>query len=188
MPEARFTSHLAAAGLTLAGIDLCKQEFAGSFGAAARRAVNLTTEQACLFTAAPGGTPALDRPDADRSLLRITRWRPSPSWQQPHARENNPVAPTSLPGQAFAHQDERRGRASLGLWSHPGTYLIEARGYAYPLPAVGGHLPKRPVGHGPGRAPVRCALHHRAGNAAGSRHREACEYYPPDGDPPARRA
>ena len=139
MPEARFTSDLAAAGLTLAGIDSCKQEFTVSFAAAARRAVNLTREQACLFTAASGGTTALDRPDADRSLLRITRWRPSPSWQQPHAHENDPVAPTSLPGQAFAHQDERRGRASLGLQSHPSTYLIEARGYAYPLPCNPGH-------------------------------------------------
>lgn len=139
MPEARFTSHLADTGLVLAGIDSCKQEFAVSFAAAARRAVNLTTEQACLFIAAPGGTPALDHPDADRSVLRITRWRQSPSWQQPHARENDSVAPSSLPGQAFAHQDERHGQASLGLQSHPGTYRIEARGYAYPLPSNPGH-------------------------------------------------
>jgi hypothetical protein len=139
MPAGRFTSHLAAAGLTFAGIDSCKQEFAVSFAAAARRAVNLTREQACLFTAAPGGTAALDRPDADRSLLRITRWRPSPSWRQPQARENDPVTLASLPGQAFVHQDERRGQASLGLQSHPGTYLVEARGYAYPLPCNPDH-------------------------------------------------
>ena len=36
MPEARFTSHLSAVGLTLAGIDSCKPEFAVSFAAAAQ--------------------------------------------------------------------------------------------------------------------------------------------------------
>jgi hypothetical protein len=48
--------------------------------------------------------------------------------------KNKPVALTSLIGQAFTHQDERRGFARLGLPFDPGTYELEARGYAYPLP------------------------------------------------------
>jgi hypothetical protein len=47
--------------------------------------------------------------------------------------------PGSMMGQAFVHQDERRGQVPLGLQFHPGTYQLEARGYAYALPGNPAH-------------------------------------------------
>ena len=140
MPADRFAAHLARAGLSLAAIDSAKAEFAVSFEAAGRRAVTLTPESACLFIAALGRTLKQERTNTGEPVLRVVRWRASPSWPNPRGYRNRPVEPASLIGQAFAHQDERRGRARLGLPFDPATYQLEARGYGYPR-AWQSHLP-----------------------------------------------
>ena len=134
MPADRFSAYLASVGLNLAGIDSCKAEFAVSFEAAARRAVSLTAEPACLFIATLGRTHKEEQTDTGSPVLRVVRWRASPSWPHRHHYKNKPVEPASLIGQAFVHQDERRGRARLGVPFDPATYQLEARGYGYPRP------------------------------------------------------
>jgi Zn-dependent peptidase ImmA (M78 family) len=132
MPAGRFSDSLVRVGLTLAGIDFCRSEFDVSFEAAARRAMDFTGESACLFIAALGRTVTQERTDTGRPVLRVVRWRPSPSWPYPHGYKNSPVEPASMIGLAFAHQDERRGRERLGLPFDPAAYQLEARGYGYP--------------------------------------------------------
>jgi hypothetical protein len=132
MPAYRFSSYLAGTGLSLAGIDACGEEFDVSFEAAARRAINLTGEPACLFIAALGRTAEEDRLDTGEPALRVVSWRASRSWPHTHGYKDTPIEPASLIGQAFAHQDERHGHSRLGLPSDLVTYQLEARGYGYP--------------------------------------------------------
>jgi hypothetical protein len=132
MPADRFSAYLAHVGLALAGIVSCKAEFDVSFEAAACRAMDLTGESACVFIAALSRTLREVRLDTGRPVLRVARWRASQSWPHPYGYKNRPIEGASLIGQAFDYQDERRGRARLGLPFDPSTYLLEARGYGYP--------------------------------------------------------
>jgi len=132
MPARRFSSYLAEVGLSMAGIDLCKEEFDVSFEAAARRAINLTDDQACFLIAALGRTSEEERMDTGQPVLRVVSWRASRSWPHVDGYQNRPVEPDSLIGKAFAYQDERRGRARLGMPSDLAIYELEARGYGYP--------------------------------------------------------
>jgi hypothetical protein len=134
MPASRFTAHLGKVGLSLAGVDSCHREFGVSFEAAARRAVSLTDEPACLFIAALGRTTREVRANTGQPVLRVVRWRASRNWPRPLGYKNLPVQPTSLIGQAFTHQDERIGHTRLGLPFDPATYQVEARGYGYHRP------------------------------------------------------
>jgi Zn-dependent peptidase ImmA (M78 family) len=131
MPASRFSAYLAQSHLSLASVDACKTEFAVSFEAAARRAMSVTSEPACVFIAALGRTIKEENLDTGRPILRVIRWRASPSWPYPYGYKNRPVEPASLIGQAFANQDERHGRTRLGLPFDPATYQLEARGYGY---------------------------------------------------------
>ena len=132
MPAERFARHLAAVGLSLAGIDSCAKEFDVSFEAAARRAMNLTSQPACLFVAALSRTKQQEQLDSGHPILRIVKWRPSQSWPNQGCYKNKPVDPGSLIGQAFTHQDERHGYRRLGLPFDSSAYQLEARGYSYP--------------------------------------------------------
>jgi Zn-dependent peptidase ImmA (M78 family) len=132
MPSSRFPAYLAEVGLSLAGIDACKAEFSVSFEAAAHRAMDLTSESACLFIAAMSRTMQQERLGTGEPMLRVVRWRPSPHWPHRDGYKNKPVAPGSLISQAFTYQDERHARTRLGLPFAPDTYELEARGYSYP--------------------------------------------------------
>jgi len=132
MPAERFARHLARAGLSLAGIDSCAKNFDVSFEAAARRAMNCTSQPACLFVAALSRTKQQEQLDSGQPILRIVKWRPSQSWPYPSCYKNRPVDPNSLIGQSFAHQDERHGYVRLGLPFDSSVYELEARGYSYP--------------------------------------------------------
>lgn len=133
MPVARFGPFLQARPLCLASLDECRQEFAVSITAAGRRAMELTDVPACLFVGQKAQTLAQARAGSGAPQLRIVKWWPSARWPVAGSHLNLPVSPQSMIGQAFACQDYRAGRGSLGTPFRAGTYTIEARGARYPL-------------------------------------------------------
>jgi Zn-dependent peptidase ImmA (M78 family) len=134
MPARRFAACLAAASLSLAGLDERRHEFAVSFEAAARRAIDLTDEPACLLIATVTRPLKQERLSTGQPALRVIKSWQSRTWPQEDSYENQIVSLASLVGQAFTHQDQRQGRTSLGIASRSGIYVTQARGYAYPLP------------------------------------------------------
>ncbi len=149
MPSARFSAFLAAKGLSLAGIGECRTEFAVSFEAAGRRSISLTDEPACLLIATMSRTKKQKHFDVGEPVLRITKWWQSQTWPDGNNYQNLAVDPASLIGQAFTNQDQRHGRASLGIAFRPGIYELETRGYAYPLPGNPGHRQVVTLAHVP---------------------------------------
>jgi hypothetical protein len=141
MPAARFSPFLTARPLCFATIEECQREFAVSLVAAGRRAMALTGLSACLLIAAPAETNV--SPSSCAPELQITRWWRSDRWPFPDSSHIGlPVSQDSVIGEVFTHQDQRVGRAGLGVASCAGTYDVEAREYSYLLP---GNLEHRQV-------------------------------------------
>lgn len=147
MPAARFGPFLAARPLCLAAIDECRREFAVSSAAAGRRAMDLTDVSACLFTGEMARTKKQIRYGTGTPELRITKWRQSARWPFSDGHLNLPVFEGSVIGEAFARQDYRAGRGSLGIPFRGGVYEVEARGYSYPPGA--GHRRVLALARGP---------------------------------------
>ena len=79
MPSTRFAAAISELGLTLASIDHAAAEFAVSFEAAARRAVSLSGEPACMLVATVSEVAAVSPPQAE---LRIVKSWHSPTWRR----------------------------------------------------------------------------------------------------------
>ena len=133
MPAARFATYLAEKRLSLFGIDQCRQEYAVSLEAAARRAIELTEVPSCFLIATIAKAIGQSRSE-DQQALRIIKWWCSRAWHAEVDYTDRPLSLTCLAGQAFTDQDERRGRTTLGIVDCSQIYEVQARGYAYPLP------------------------------------------------------
>jgi hypothetical protein len=137
MPSTRFAATISKLGLTLASIDHVAAEFGVSFEAAARRAVILTEDPACML-AATISTGAAESPTP--AELRIVKSWHSPAWRRERVDYRGlAIDPDSVIAQAFRHQDERQARADIGIVACPGVHKVQARGYAYPLPGNPAH-------------------------------------------------
>jgi Zn-dependent peptidase ImmA (M78 family) len=132
MPAARFGPFLAARQLSLTAIDACRREFAVSATAAGRRAMELTDVSACLFGGEMARTLKQIRSGTGTPELRIRKWWQSARWPFNDGHLNLPVAPESVIGQAFVHQDHRTGLGNLGIPFRAGVFEIDARGQSYP--------------------------------------------------------
>src|SRR5579884_1308443 len=153
MPEVRFTAFLRQVGVSMAGIELCRKEFEGSFEATARRVMELTDTPACFLIARVRRTRDEERRGAGEPRLRVDHWTASRSWPDRSCYKGVAFAPSSLVAEVFTQQDERAELARLGTNFHDGLYHIEATGYSYVKGADGAHrqvavLLTLPEGHG----------------------------------------
>jgi hypothetical protein len=134
MPAGRFGPFLAARPLCFATIDECRCEFAVSFVAAGRQAMALTDVSACLFVGTVARTKVQIRFRTGTPKLRVMKWWQSARWPFADSHLYLPILGGSVTGEAFAHQDQRAGRGSLGVAFRAGIYEVEARDYSYSLP------------------------------------------------------
>jgi hypothetical protein len=148
MPTSRFRAYLAGKELCFATVDGSHTEFAVSFEAATRRAIDMTDESACAFVATMtlSNERTVTRGDA---TLRVTKFWRSKNWPNTGSYLNCEILNGSLIARAYANQDERAGRGGLGLSSSTGTYDVEARGYGYALLADMEHRQVLTLARGP---------------------------------------
>ena len=100
MPALRFAACLAAASLSLAGLDECRHEFAVSFEAAGRRAMEMTDEPACMIIATVTRPVDRKRLGSGQPTLRVIKSWQSRTWPRNDGYENRAVSLASLAGQA----------------------------------------------------------------------------------------
>lgn len=106
MPSGRFPAFLQGAGLSMAGLRACSEEFATSLQATARRAMDVTEHPAAVVIAdAAVASGALPSPDN----LRVASIYRSSAWAAAHDLLLHDVAQHAQARQAFANLDDRIG-------------------------------------------------------------------------------
>jgi hypothetical protein len=116
------------------GFDLVNevaQEFGVTTDAAARRLVELSSEQVCYFVACKMRTKKQNAFDLGRPRLRIASWRLSPSWPDQRPLRGLAVESNSLIGEAFKTQGFQAGTGPAGISHRDGVFYIEAAGYTF---------------------------------------------------------
>jgi len=106
-------------------------EFGVTNDAAARRLIELSSEQTCYLVAFSMRTRRQNELDLGRPRLRIASWSCSPSWPDQRRIRGLAVKSNSLIGRAFLNQDFQVGRGPAGISYRGGIFDIEAVGYTF---------------------------------------------------------
>jgi hypothetical protein len=134
MPAERVRRVLDTVGLSLEGLAACGREFGASIDASGCRAMAVTSEPACFFVGRMKRKKDEEERYTGEPRLRIHHWAAAGAWSDQCTYLNLPFKSDSLAADAFATEEHREGRTTLGVYFRNGIYDIEARGYSFSKP------------------------------------------------------